>query len=151
MKTNPSFSRGQTALEYLMTYGWALVVIVIVISALYALGILNPETYIKSNCTGGDKILYIDHSVNDARVLAMKLSNGAGANITVTGIEFGADFAGANLASPLGVVAPQGSIDVNATSVTSGVGSYTGTVSISYNRAGGVSHKETLTCSGRIE
>jgi len=37
--------KGQAALEYLMTYGWAVLIIGIVAAVLYATGILNPETW----------------------------------------------------------------------------------------------------------
>lgn len=45
-------SRGQSALEYLMTYGWALIVIAIVVGFLIMLVIPNSdqEEYIKENC-----------------------------------------------------------------------------------------------------
>ena len=36
------FMKGQTALEYLMTYGWAILIVVIVVGALYALGLTQP-------------------------------------------------------------------------------------------------------------
>ncbi|MFH1470763.1 MAG: hypothetical protein ABIF01_03375, partial [Candidatus Micrarchaeota archaeon] len=36
-----SFKRGQAAMEYLMTYGWAILVIVIVLAALLYLGVFN--------------------------------------------------------------------------------------------------------------
>ncbi len=36
-----NFKRGQAAMEYLMTYGWAILVIVIVLAALLYLGIFN--------------------------------------------------------------------------------------------------------------
>ena len=35
----------QSAIEYLTTYGWAIVVIAIVLATLYYLGFLNPNTY----------------------------------------------------------------------------------------------------------
>ncbi|MFH1447614.1 MAG: hypothetical protein ABIG39_02015 [Candidatus Micrarchaeota archaeon] len=38
-----SFRRGQAAMEYLMTYGWAILVIVIVLAALLYLGIFNLD------------------------------------------------------------------------------------------------------------
>lgn len=34
--------KGQTALEYLMTYGWAILIVIIVVGALYALGLTQP-------------------------------------------------------------------------------------------------------------
>lgn len=41
--------KGQGAMDYLMTYGWALLIIVVVGVALYTLGVLNPETYQNPN------------------------------------------------------------------------------------------------------
>ena len=41
--------RAQAALEYLMTYGWALVIIAIVAAALFAMGIINPATYVQKD------------------------------------------------------------------------------------------------------
>ncbi|MDI6825574.1 MAG: hypothetical protein QMD36_00015 [Candidatus Aenigmarchaeota archaeon] len=33
--------KGQTAMEYLMTYGWAILIIIVVVAALYAMGIFS--------------------------------------------------------------------------------------------------------------
>ena len=40
--TNMVNRKAQSALEYLMTYGWAILIIVIVGAALFALGVFNP-------------------------------------------------------------------------------------------------------------
>jgi len=37
--------KSQSAMEYLMTYGWAILVIAIILAALYTLGIFNPLTF----------------------------------------------------------------------------------------------------------
>lgn len=37
--------KGQSRMQYLKTYGWALMVIVVIGAALFALGVLNPDTY----------------------------------------------------------------------------------------------------------
>jgi hypothetical protein len=37
--------KAQSAMEYLMTYGWAILIVIIVAAALYSLGIFNPATY----------------------------------------------------------------------------------------------------------
>src|SRR3989344_1883782 len=47
-------NKGQSALEYLMTYGWALVVIVIVVAALVFL--INPSQVGGQSCTGFQKM-----------------------------------------------------------------------------------------------
>ena len=44
--------KGQTAMEYLMTYGWAILIIIIVAAALFALGVFNPGTFTQSTATG---------------------------------------------------------------------------------------------------
>jgi hypothetical protein len=44
--------KGQSAMEYLMTYGWAILIVIIVAAALYALGVFNPATYAGSRATG---------------------------------------------------------------------------------------------------
>jgi hypothetical protein len=50
--------KAQSATEYLMTYGWAILIVIIVAAAFYAMGIFNLETYIPklipptaSNCS----------------------------------------------------------------------------------------------------
>lgn len=35
--------KGQTATNFLFTYGWAILVILVVVVALYAMGIFNPQ------------------------------------------------------------------------------------------------------------
>jgi hypothetical protein len=38
-------SKAQSAMEYLMTYGWAILVIAVVLGVLYSLGIFNPSNF----------------------------------------------------------------------------------------------------------
>jgi hypothetical protein len=44
--------KSQSALEYMMTYGWAILIIVIVAVILYSMGIFNPASSISSTITG---------------------------------------------------------------------------------------------------
>jgi len=44
--------KGQTALEYLMTYGWAILIVIIVVSALYALGLTKTCRWTGTQITG---------------------------------------------------------------------------------------------------
>jgi len=75
--------RGQSALEYLMTYGWALIVIVIVIAALVFL--INPTQIGTENCTGFQK-LPIGAFKLSADQLEMKVTNMTGR--TISGVIF---------------------------------------------------------------
>src|SRR3989344_9482734 len=38
-----SKSKGQAAMEFLMTYGWAILIILIAIGALYFMGVFSPQ------------------------------------------------------------------------------------------------------------
>src|SRR5512141_704268 len=42
--------RGQAALEFLTTYGWALLVILVMIGALVYFGVLNPTKVLPNRC-----------------------------------------------------------------------------------------------------
>ena len=44
--------KAQSAMEYLMTYGWAILIVIIVAAALYALGVFNPATFAGRTSTG---------------------------------------------------------------------------------------------------
>lgn len=68
-------TKGQGAMEYLMTYGWALLVIVVVGAALFALGVLNPNTYTQKRCQGFQYFTYQD-SLATPTTFALDLVNG---------------------------------------------------------------------------
>ncbi|PIN85307.1 MAG: hypothetical protein COV47_02805 [Candidatus Diapherotrites archaeon CG11_big_fil_rev_8_21_14_0_20_37_9] len=96
--------KGQSALEYLMTYGWALVVIVIVVAALVFL--INPQQIGTEGCTGFQKLLISDFDQN-TDALAIKVSNQTGKTlsaVTFTGTFNGgalqaSDYTGATVAA----------------------------------------------------
>ena len=45
--------KGQAALEFLMTYGWAILVVLIVIGALAYFGVLDPKRFLPEKCELG--------------------------------------------------------------------------------------------------
>ena len=72
--------KGQAAMEYLMTYGWAILIIIVVIAALYAMGVfkVGKGTVPCSPCFS--YFAYVDYADG-----TLKLRNGAlTVNITVT-------------------------------------------------------------------
>ncbi|MEM3201890.1 MAG: hypothetical protein QW774_03060 [Candidatus Micrarchaeaceae archaeon] len=42
--------RVQSAMEYLMTYGWAILIIAVVLGAIFALGLFSPSTFAGTEC-----------------------------------------------------------------------------------------------------
>ncbi len=138
--------KGQAALEYLMTYGWALVVIAIVIGVLIFMGILRAPT--AGTCTGLDKLAYQDHTMSNAGSFALYISNGTGNQITNVAATSGGDFSGSCTPDSNTVNATRDfNIACASTGVTSGQ-TYQGSVTITYTRGGKGSHTETATCTG---
>jgi len=144
--------KGQAALEYLMTYGWALVVIVIVIAALFAFGIFNPPA--AATCRGLDKLAYSDHAISAGNnAIELRIGNGAGSTIKFDSISYSGDFAGGTITTMPGNLATgsyQSFTNTDGNFTTAITGSYSGTVTITYTtEAGsGIQHTETATCSG---
>ena len=40
----------QSAMEYLMTYSWAILILAVVLGALFTLGLFNPSTFMNNQC-----------------------------------------------------------------------------------------------------
>ena len=53
MKNN----KGQSALEFLMTYGWAFLAMLLVVGVLVSSGFLNPENFIPEKCRFGQEAI----------------------------------------------------------------------------------------------
>ncbi len=72
--------RAQAALEFLMTYGWAILVVLVAIGALAFFGVLNPGKFLPSTCVIFPGIACEDFRVNTTSILLV-LRNGAGENM----------------------------------------------------------------------
>lgn len=45
------FKKSQAAMEFLMTYGWAILVVLVAIGALAYFGVLSPDQFLPAKCT----------------------------------------------------------------------------------------------------
>ncbi len=63
------FSRSQSALEYMMTYGWAILIIVIVAAVLYGMGIFNPYASISQTITGFEPFIGLGQGCGNGATL----------------------------------------------------------------------------------
>ncbi len=79
--------KAQAAMEYLMTYGWAILIVIIVAAALWALGVFSPGTYTQETATGfsGFTVPSGGWQVSSSQVVLI-LKNNVGSNINVTSI-----------------------------------------------------------------
>ncbi|MBI2580739.1 hypothetical protein HYV85_02925 [Candidatus Woesearchaeota archaeon] len=83
MVTFGSSKRAQAAMEFLMTYGWAILVVLVVIGALAYFGVLSPSTLLPEKCTFPVSLSCTDHQVLRDRITLI-LQNGAGRDMQVT-------------------------------------------------------------------
>lgn len=67
---------GQAALEFLMTYGWAILIVLIAIGALAYFGVLNPERLLPRVCTVVPGISCDDFIIRGDGTGAMIFRNG---------------------------------------------------------------------------
>ncbi len=169
--------RGQSALEYLMTYGWALIVIAIVIGVLI---------FVTSGSTGGvtcqslnSQMQLTEWSASPGTAgLGMTLRNATSGPVTTaaddcTPVDSGVgetvpadgqcgitgdlgDGAGGNT-SGLVINPDAGSVGVGNTWTVSGIdvpaagsGQFSGTVTVAYQTQGGLDGTVTITCNGTV-
>lgn len=73
--------KGQAAMEFLMTYGWAILVVLIAIGALAYFGVLNPSRFLPASCTLMPGLSCESFKV-DATGLIVNVRNGMGSDLT---------------------------------------------------------------------
>ncbi|MFT4297913.1 MAG: hypothetical protein ACMXX5_01855, partial [Candidatus Woesearchaeota archaeon] len=87
----PKNFKSQAAMEFLMTYGWALLVVLIAIAALAFFGLLNPSRFLPEKADLGTGLIVQDAFVKDD-FIALLVYNGLGETlheftVTVDGCE----------------------------------------------------------------
>ena len=92
--------KGQAAMEFLMTYGWAILVVLVVIAALAYFGVLDPSNVVPDRCSFSAAFTCSDFLVQDAipdsNDITFTLLNGVGKDIYV----YGLNISGQGLSSP---------------------------------------------------
>ena len=87
-------------MEFLMTYGWAVLVVLIVIGALAYFGVLNPQKLLPEKCTLMVGLYCLDHRISTAGAGAdavfLRMENGMGKDVKIINLTFKE-----NSASPL--------------------------------------------------
>ncbi|MCD6547665.1 MAG: hypothetical protein J7K22_03890 [Nanoarchaeota archaeon] len=73
--------KGQAALEYLLTYGWAILIVIIVGASLYALGVFTPGQWTGKRQTGFAQFRIVDFSLQDDGTLTIVFQNQIGKTV----------------------------------------------------------------------
>src|SRR3989338_4683684 len=81
--------KGQAALEFLMTYGWAILVVLIVIGALAYFGVFNPSNLLPERCALQSGLECKDWFISaTSKTLTLSVTNGMGEGIVIKGMSF---------------------------------------------------------------
>ena len=97
-------NKAQAALEFLTTYAWAFLVIIIMVGALAYFGVLSPSKLLPDRCNFGPEVgcnkdfLVVKKVATDT--LQMRLENNVGAPITVTAATVTTDVTTAGTCTP---------------------------------------------------
>ena len=74
--------KAQAAMEFLMTYGWALIVVMVAIGALAYLGVLNPNRFLPEGCVLGPGLNCEYQKITESgNSIQMRVTNGFGRSI----------------------------------------------------------------------
>jgi type II secretory pathway pseudopilin PulG len=79
--------KGQAAIEFLTTYSWAIMGILLTIGALSYFDIFNTSRFISERCDTGAQIKCVEAAYDDAGNFHMRLTNNYPVNVTITRIE----------------------------------------------------------------
>lgn len=78
MESQKRVSRAQSAMEYLMTYGWAILIIAVVLAALFALNVFNSGAQLGTACIGQAGYSCSQPIITQQGLLSFNLGQGIG-------------------------------------------------------------------------
>lgn len=107
--------KGQTALEYLITYGWAILVILVVLAVLWYYGVFNPAKWSGESVSEGSAFKVVDKQLSGTTFLLL-LGDKTGSQTTISSVDVSGDIEGSSGA--VSVVIPAGSQMDSASPIT---------------------------------
>ncbi len=78
--------KGQAAMEFLMTYGWAILVVLAAIAALAYFGVLSPARFLPERCDFPAGLTCVDKAVfsASANTVTMAIRNNVGDSVNIS-------------------------------------------------------------------
>lgn len=150
--------RAQAAMEFLMTYGWAILVVLVAIGALAYFGVLNPSRFLPSSCTIAPGMSCDEFKVTaSADSVQLLLRNGMGEDLTsvdvsISGCTKSAEADGGDSWNDGEILGGSDGITLTA---CSGVGAansrFKEDVTVTYTSSGGLSHTKTGSMTTKAE
>ncbi len=107
--------KGQTALEYLITYGWAILVILVVLAVLWYYGVFNPSKWSGESVSEGSAFKVIDKKLTGT-TLSLLLGDKTNTQTTISAVDVTGDITGSS--GTLSVIIPAGGQMASASPIT---------------------------------
>jgi hypothetical protein len=135
--------RGQAAMEFLMTYGWAILAAVIAIGVLASFGVFNPGGTLPTVCTIGAPLGCNVGVADDTTGVTFEMINGAGQTLTITDITVSGcagdptiDLAASNADGEWSVTTGQHTVAIPCTPALVEGDQFNGDITVSYRTSG---------------
>ncbi len=107
-------SKLQSAVEYLTTYSWALLIIAIVLGVLFELGLFNTNQFATPQCVISADFSCLTYYLAENGLLAINLQQATQYPINVTGILCTQNSANTMTSKPLGISGNQITMQIGA-------------------------------------
>jgi len=72
-------------MEFLMTYGWAILVVLAAIGALAYFGVLSPDRFLPDKCTANPPFACTEYQVNGTGLM-VEIQNSAGVSVSIQNV-----------------------------------------------------------------
>jgi len=151
--------KAQAAMEFLMTYGWAILVVLLAIAALAYFGVLNPGKYLPSSCTLGAglscndfKVVGIDPVTGFGEV-TLVITNGMGEDLNPFTVTVAGACASVATADPDADGLLDGEQDIFVITCTTPItgSKFKEDIVMTYTGESGLSHTKTGSISAQVE
>jgi uncharacterized protein (UPF0333 family) len=124
------FKKAQAAMEFLMTYGWAILVVLAAIGALAYFGVLSPDRFLPEKCTLPAGIACLDFRYSGTAI-EMSIQNGAGFDMSGVSVTINGTNCNANNSAGSGTLT-NGQKDTYVVTCTPDSGKFKGDVTFAY-------------------
>lgn len=155
MRMDTKRKKGQAGLDFLMTYGWALLIIVLIIAALFALGVFDVGSFVGSRASGFTEIGVVGWNLADNGDFTIMLENHAGKSVTIDEINatYKTESIGYSTPIDLGNGMRTGTLSVGTFTSPDAAGSpFTITVGVAYTDSEtGFEYSDSGTVTGTVE